>query len=121
MKEDCGIDWVRHFTSTTDEIKTLATEVADYTDKNWMKSTTLTSVALGQADDELYYGREDANSVVIAITDGWPMSPRNTKMAAKKLQEHAKVVWVPVTRSAPVKLIEKMASLPAEDHVIEIG
>jgi len=121
MEGKCGIKWIGGRFQEGDAIKTMGVEVKDWGSEQWLRSTTLTSVALGQADDQLYYGREDANSVVIVITDGWPMSQRNTKRAAKKLQEHAKVIWVPVTRSAPIKMIQKMASLPAEDHVIEIS
>merc|ERR1719189_349612 len=122
METKCGIKWIEGRFQEGDAIKTLGAEVKNnWGTEQWLQSTTLTSVALGQANDQLFYGREDANSVVIVITDGWPMSQLNTKKAAKKLQEHAKVVWVPVTRSAPVKLIEQLASLPPEDHVIEIA
>merc|ERR1712083_304512 len=85
-----------------------------------MGSSTLTSVALGQAESELTRGRTDANSVVIVITDGWPMSPTGTKQAAKKLMGTAKVLWVPVGKNAPINLIKEMASLPQKDHVIPI-
>merc|ERR1719510_2853308 len=122
MKDHCGIEWYHHLSTddTNVTLKKLADEVDGLTEENWMKSTTLTSVALGQAENELFQGREDANSVVLIITDGWPMSKRNTRAAAQRLQGEAKVVWVPVGRSAPRSLIEKMASAPEKDHVVEI-
>jgi len=123
MKATCGIEWFHHLSTddTNITLKKLADDVGKFTDAEWHKSTTLTSVALGQAANELFHGREDANSVVFVITDGWPMSKRNTKAAAKRLQDEAKVVWVPVGRSAPKKLIQKMASAPPKDHVVEIS
>jgi len=116
LDKDCGIQWVSHFTNDTE---TLAEQVS-HSNLDWPRGTTLTSVALGQAESELVKGRESANSVVIVITDGYPMSVENTKAAAKKLQEKAKVVWVPVGFDAPLGLIEEMASKPEKDHVISV-
>jgi len=114
MEADCGIRWESHFTNDTE---TLAEDVHEL---EWPRATTLTSVALGQAESELVKGRDDANSVVIVITDGKPMSNKNTKAAARKLQEHAKLLWIPVGRNAPIKMIKKMATKPEKDHVIKI-
>lgn len=116
MEKDCGVQWVSHFTDKVDE---LASKV-EYGTLVWPRSTTLTSAALGQAEAEVLTGREEANSIVIVITDGRPMSQKNTKAAAKKLQEKAKVIWVPVGRNAPRSLIKKMAQKPWQDHVISI-
>merc|ERR550532_2040115 len=104
--------WVSHFTNDTASLSTAVANLA------WPKSTTMTSLALTQAANELFNGREDAQSVVVLITDGWPMSRRNTNSAATKLQQSAKVLYVPVGSAAPVDLIEEMASHPKEDHII---
>jgi len=123
MKATCGMEWYHHL-STSDTnvtLKKLADDVGALEESDWLESTTLTSVALGQANNELFLGRADANSVVLVITDGSPMSERNTKAAAKRLQAGAKVVWVPVGGDAPLKLIEEMASPPEKDHVVEIA
>jgi len=114
MEQQCGIQWVSHFTNNTDALTTKTEAMV------WPRSTTLTSVALGQAENMLMYGREEANSVVIVVTDGVPMSQRNTKSASDKLQEKAKVIWVPVGKKAPLELIMELASLPQDEHVIEI-
>lgn len=118
METDCGITWVSHFKDNM-PVEELATKVEHGT-LTWPRSTTLTSAALGQAEAEIITGREEVNSVVIVITDGWPMSQKNTKEAAKKLQKKAKVVWVPVGRYAPRRLIKKMAQKPWQDHVISV-
>jgi len=113
LKVDCGMEWVSHFnddqTLVEDKVANLA----------FPRSTTMTSLALSQSESELFNGREDASSVVILITDGWPMSRTNTNSAAVRLQQVAKVLYVPVGYSAPVSLIEDMASDPKEDHIIE--
>merc|ERR1719436_1123297 len=82
------------------------------------ESTTMMSLALGQAESELFNGRDDAQSVVILIAGTSPMSPKNTKSAAAKLQQSAKVLYVPAGHTAPMSLFEEMASEPKEDHII---
>jgi len=113
LETTCGMQWVSHFTSDTAGLSRTVSAL------EWPMSTTMTSLALGQAESELVKGREDAQSVVILVTDGWPMSRRNTNSAAAKLQESAKVLYVPVGNSAPRDLIEEMASEPKEDHIID--
>merc|ERR1719491_2765305 len=113
METDCGMRWLAHF---TDSIGTVSSAVSSAT---WPMSTTMTSLALGLAEGELFKGRQDATSVVIVMTDGWPMSRTNTNSAAARLQQYAKVLYVPVGYSAPLSLIEEMASYPKEDHIIQ--
>jgi len=115
LKEQCGIEWASHF---TDDMGELAKTVKKLV---WPAATTLTSVALGQAESELVYGREDANAVVVVITDGKPMNQVSTIAAAKKLQEKARVIWVPVGGGAPTGMISEVASKPVSDHVVEIS
>jgi len=116
MKVQCGIEWVSHFSNDTQALNASAQAM------DWPQSTTLTSVALGQAEAELVHGREDAQSVVVVITDGVPMSQRNTRSASMKLiDQGVKMLWVPVGSKAPLDLIKELASLPVEEHVIQIG
>jgi len=113
METTCGMQWVSHFTNETAALATTVTGL------EWPQSTTMTSLALTQAEGELVKGREDAQSVVILITDGWPMSRRNTNSAAAHLRQVAKVLYVAVSNSAPLSLIEEMASEPKQDHIIK--
>jgi len=114
MEKDCNIFWVQHFTNDTmgaaDELEKL----------KFPRKTTLTSVALAEAEAELIYGREDAASVVVVITDGKPLSQKRTRQAASQLMGKARVVWVPFGRGAPVKLIQQLASLPKHENIIRI-
>lgn len=115
MKTQCGIQWVSHYTNDMGEL------ASDISNLDWPASTTLTSVALGQAESELINGRQDANAVVIVITDGKPMNEVSTIDAAKQLQEKARVIWVPVGGGAPTGLINEVASKPTTDHIVEIN
>lgn len=115
IQTQCGIEWVSHF---TDDTGALATEVQSLA---WPAATTLTSVALGQAENELIYGREDANSVVVVITDGMPMNQISTTDAARELQKKARCIWVPVGSGAPEGLISSVASKPQKENIVKIA
>jgi len=107
-------EWVSHLTTST--------TVEDVeNDASWFMSTTWTANALALAEGEFLYGRADAGSVAIVITDGKPYSNKATKEAALKLQNKARVMWVPIGPGAPVDLINEMASKPVEDHVIRVA
>jgi len=114
MIKDCMIEWVNHFSNDTKKI------VAAVDALKFPASTTLTSVALAEAASELVNGREDANSIVVVVTDGQPLSHERTKTAAERLMAKARVVWVPVGSAAPLEMIEELASLPKKENVVKI-
>merc|ERR1719198_1372929 len=96
-KEACGIKTVTHFTEDMKKVKNLITGL------EWPKGSTLTSLALMTAKAELALGRKHAHSNVIVFTDGRPLSFRKTEMASKQVRKSARLVWVPVTKYAPLK------------------
>jgi len=110
----CKVSLVSHFTNETGQLAMKTRTLA------WPGGSTLTSVAIGVAESELKYGRAEATSKVVIITDGPPMSAYNTKAAVKALQEKAQVIWVPIGKSAPFDLVNAMASKPVSDHVIPV-
>mmetsp|Transcript_145458 Transcript_145458/g.466159 ORF Transcript_145458/g.466159 Transcript_145458/m.466159 type:complete len:877 (+) Transcript_145458:72-2702(+) len=114
MEKDCRIAWIKHLTNNTIEIAKMVSDL------KFPEATTLTSVALATAEAELINGREDASSVVLVITDGKPMSHERTVAAATALKEKARIIWVPVGPSAPMELVEELASLPKHENVIQI-
>jgi len=107
-------EWTAHYTNDT---AALAAKVKDI---KWMMSVTYTHTALLGAESELIRGREDANTIVVVITDGWPSYASATYWAAMSLQQKARIVWVPTGPGAPVELIEHMASMPKDDHIVRI-
>jgi len=113
MKEDCGIEWVSHFTNKTDQVAT------DIENLQFPKKTTLTSLALSTAETELSQGRQDATSIVVVVTDGKPMSKRNTWRAVKSIRKKARLMFVPVGRYVPRRLMRWWASRPWKENVVE--
>lgn len=112
MERECNVKWVEHLgtdtAATAGKIKAL----------QWPARTTLTSAALAMAEAELQFGRRDAKSVVIVVTDGRPMSRHATYQASLKLRRKARLMWVPVTRYAPYRSMMQWASRPAHANVI---
>jgi len=114
IETDCKIKTLQHPTMDIQSVIPLVKN------EPHMDQSTLTSVALGVAEQELKYSRENATSVVIVITDGQPISQKKTKEAATALKENAKVIWVAIGGNAPVEMIEELASLPKDEYVIKV-
>lgn len=107
-------EWVQHFDN---DCEAAATKIENL---NWPASLTYTSHALNAAKSELSLGRSDAQSVVVVITDGRPMSVRNTRIASEQLRESARLMWVPVTRWAPIDQMREWASEPKQENFLSL-
>jgi len=114
--EECGITWASHFTNDTAAVRKAAKKL------QWPGRTTLTSLALAEANSELIQGRDGVKSVVVVITDGKPMSPLRTGVAAAQLKKGARLVWIPVGQGvkSSIKDMKHWASVPWQDNVLEI-
>merc|ERR1719453_1594397 len=110
----CGIKMVTHFTKDLKKVKELITGLT------WPKGSTLTSLALTTAKAELALGRKDSKSIVVVITDGRPLSYRNTWIASRNLRKAARLVWVPVTKYAPLKYIKYWATRRWQENVVKV-
>jgi len=115
MKKTCKIDTVQHFTQDMKKVKEQITSL------KWPQGSTLTSLALMTAKAELGLGRANAKSVVVVITDGRPLSFRKTWFASRALRKSARLVWVPVTRYAPLKYIKKWATRRWQENVVKVN
>jgi len=110
----CKIKTVTHFTN---DMKKVKKQVAGLT---WPKGGTLTSLALMRAKSELSLGRKDAKSIVVVITDGRPLSYRATWYASRYVRKFARLVWVPVTRYAPLRRIKRWATRRWQENVVVV-
>jgi len=112
MEKTCKIKSVTHFTS---DMKAVKTKIAGLT---WPRGSTLTSLALLSAKTELSLGRANAKSVIVVITDGRPLSYRKTYLASRNVRKSARLVWVPVTRYAPLKYIKRWATRRWQENLV---
>merc|ERR550514_1435457 len=114
MEKVCKIKMITHFTKDMKKVKDLITGL------EWPQGSTLTSLALQTAKAELSLGRKDARSIAVVITDGRPLSFRNTEIAAKNIRKSARLVWVPVTKYAPLKNIKEWATRRWQENVVQV-
>jgi hypothetical protein len=110
----CKIKIVTHF---TDDLTKVTTDLASL---HYPHGSTLTSLALLTAKTELSLGRADAKSVVVAFTDGHPLSFKQTGIAARSLRKAARLIWVPVTKHAPLAQIKQWATRRWQENVVTV-
>jgi len=114
QEKTCGIKVITHFTHDIKKVKQLITGLS------WPQGSTLTSLALMTAKAELTLGRQDAKSNVIVFTDGRPLSYRATGQASTALRKLARLVWVPVTKYAPLSYIKTWATRRWQENVVQV-
>lgn len=110
----CGIKTVTHFTQDMKKVRQLVDGL------EWPKGSTLTSLALMTAKAELTMGRKSSPSNVVVFTDGRPLSYRKTGVAARSLRKAARLLWVPVTKYAPLKYIKQWATRRWQENVVQV-
>merc|ERR1719313_3102716 len=110
----CGVKTVTDLTSDLADVQTKLDGLS------WPKGGTLTSRALKAAEDQLQNGRVNTRTNVIVLTDGKPMSTRWTREASEKLRKKARLLWVPITRNAPLYNIKKWATRRWQENVFEV-
>jgi hypothetical protein len=117
LEDQCGIKWLSHFTSDLGSVQRQVEGL------DWPGRTTLTSLAIAEAESELIRGRQGVNSVVVVFTDGKPMSPIRTGEAAESLKSKAKLVWVAVGDGGKDSLedFKRWGSKPSEDNTLLFG
>merc|ERR1719352_46225 len=114
--ERCGIKTVTHFTEDLKQVKQLITGL------EWPRGSTLTSLALMTAKSMLPLGRKDSHAIVVVFTDGRPLSYRATGIASRIVRKAgARLLWVPVTKYAPLKSIKKWATRRWEENVVQVN
>jgi hypothetical protein len=111
----CQIKTITHFTGVLTDVKSKINLMT------WPQGSTLTSVALMSAKSELSMGRKDSKSVIIVFTDGRPLSYRKTMLASKEVRKSARLVWVPVTKFAPLAKIKEWATRRWQENVVVVS
>merc|ERR1719217_610197 len=114
MENDCKLKTITHFSADMADVKKKISALA------FPKGSTLTSLALMRAKAELQLGRKDAKSVVVVITDGRPLSYGRTARAARSVRKAARLVWVPVTRFAPLRQVKRWATRRWQENVVVV-
>merc|ERR1719281_23851 len=72
------------------------------------------------AKAEASLGRKDSLTNVVVFTDGRPLSYRKTGLASTEVRKGARLLWVPITKNAPLKEIKKWATRRWEENVVPV-
>jgi len=112
--DQCGIKTVTHFTDDMNKVDQLVTAL------DWPQGSTLTSLALMTAKAEMSLGRADVHTIVVVFTDGRPLSYRKTGLASRTIRKMARLLWVPITKFAPLKYIKKWATRRWQENVVKV-
>jgi hypothetical protein len=112
--ESCGIQQVTHYTEDLNKVTNLLNGL------DWPQGSTLTSLALLTAKAEMTLGRGDIHTVVVVLTDGRPLSYRKTTEASKLIRKQARLIWVPITRFAPLSKIKEWATRRWQENVVVV-
>lgn len=108
----CGIKWVSHLTEDTGSVESQIRALKP------MGGSSFLSAALALARAEFSLGRRDADRVVVVMTDRKPLNPTRVHEVAARLQREARLVWVPISRHAPVEYFKTLASRPVRDNLL---
>jgi len=109
----CGVDTLSHFSGDTAALIDLLTAA------QFPARGTYTTHALRAAKTELGLGQADAASTVVVMTDGHPADRHGTGAASEEVKKMARLVYVPVTKYAPLQDIKKWAT--NEDAIVSVN
>lgn len=114
---NCGMTWVTRF----DENQTGEAMAESIEKMTFPRGTTLTSMAIAEASAELAHGREDAESIVIVLTDGAPLSKMEASKQSEKLKKKARLMFVPVgDQFTDDEYFRSWASRPWEQNIVRV-
>lgn len=112
--EICGMKWASHLSFDTAAVKASIQSAA------YPGLHTFTHLGLLLAGEELKSGRQDAQSIIITITDGEPSFAAAATAAAGKLKQWVRLMWVPVGLQGGTQKFQSLASEPSADNVVSV-
>ena len=80
----------------------------------------ITSLALMTAKAEMSLGRADIHTIIVVFTDGRPLSYRKTTLASVSVRKASRLLWVPVTKYAPLKWVKLWATRRWQENVVQV-
>lgn len=117
MEKDCGVKWIHHLGQETTP-QDLAAKVNKL--ESNLDTLPFTSGSLMSASQEFKFGRPDAKSVVVVVTDGHPVSEGETHKAAQALiDDGVRLTWM-VTFFAGFGETESWTSKPVEENFVKV-
>jgi hypothetical protein len=113
-QKHCNVQVLSQMTTDNNKVASLI-EGAKYP-----SSTFALAAGISTAATVLNSGRSSAQSVVLALSDGRPLSPRNVRAATRRLRRKARVTWIPVKNYRMIRKIKKWVSKPLKENIYPV-
>jgi hypothetical protein len=113
-EKTCKVKIVSHFTNDKKKLKTLVTGL------EMQKGMKLMALGFLAAKAEMALGRKKAQTAVIGYIDGPPLSERKTTLAAATLRKSARLLLVPTSKLAPLKLLKKIVTRRWQENLVVV-
>jgi len=129
--DDCGMQVALTVNPEGSQIGTKIKLVQHFTDdakktKNnlqgmeLVKGSKLLSLALMTVQAELALGNKNYRTNVIVFMDGFPLSFRKTKLASRQVRKKARLVYVVLTKFAPLKDIKTWVTRRWQENLVQV-
>jgi len=112
METVCKITLVQHF---TDDFKKIKSKVDGL---EFTPGSKLLSLGLMTVQSEFALGNKNHRTVVVVWIDGVPLSYRKTLLASRAIRKKARLVWVAVTKFAPLAALKKWSSRRWQENLV---
>jgi len=114
MQGVCKITLVQHF---TDDVKKIKNKLNGL---EFQAGSKLLSLALMTVQAEFALGNKNLRTNVIVFIDGMPLSFRKTKLASRAIRKKARLLYVAVTKFAPLGDIKKWVSRRWQENLVQV-
>merc|ERR1719375_385306 len=114
MQKVCKITLVQHF---TDDLAKFKGKVSGL---EFTPGSKLLSLGLMTVQSEFALGNKNHHTMVIVFIDGQPLSYRKTLLASRAIRKKARLLWVAVTKFAPLVSLKKWASRRWQENLVTV-
>jgi len=114
MEKVCKIKLAQHFTSNLAEVRSTVNGL------QYQPGSKLLSLALMTVQFEFALGNKNSRTNVIVFMDGQPLSYRKTLLASRAIRKKARLLWVVVTKFAPLASIKTWASRRWQENIVQV-
>merc|ERR1719424_731136 len=115
MEKDCRVKIASHFSEKT------ATTKATISGLQFAPGSKLLSLGLMVVQAEMALGRANRRSIVVVFIDGEPLSYRKTMLASHALRKKARLMYVVVSKFAPMAKIKLWSSRRWQENLVQVA
>merc|ERR1740117_2546791 len=115
MQKTCKVTLAEHFNNNHQQVKNTINGLT------YQPGSKLLSMALMTVQFEFALGDKNTRTVVVVFMDGQPLSYRKTLLASRAVRKKARLLWVVVTKFAPLKTIKTWASRRWQENLVQVS